>query len=111
MEKSYKILLTPEAERMIQSLDGAQRKIITKAVRRLKESPEVGKPLVDELIGFHSYKTGRFRIVYKIFEKNIAIVIVGAGIRKEGDKKDIYLLLKKLAKTGLLEDVKRYLEK
>ena len=111
MEKNYKILLTPEAEKMIKSLDGAQRKIITKAVRKLKESPELGKPLIDELIGLRSYKAGRFRVVYKISEKDIAIIIMGAGIRKEGDKKDIYLLLKKLAKAGLLDDVKRYLGK
>jgi mRNA interferase RelE/StbE len=33
----------------------------------------------------------------------ITILLIAIGIRKEGDKKDIYQLMKKYLKTGLLE--------
>ncbi len=110
MEKKYKIYLTNEATLMYKSLDGGAKKVITKAIEKLSISPELGKPLVDELMGFRSWKISRFRIVYKIFEEKISIVLIGIGIRKDKDKKDIYNILKKLIKTDLLDNIEKYLQ-
>ena len=38
----------------------------------------------------------RYRIVYKIEEQQVLVLIVGIGRRQDGDKKDIYTLLGKL---------------
>jgi mRNA interferase RelE/StbE len=35
------------------------------------------------------------------------VIIIAIGIRKDGDKKDIYELMKKYIKTGLLEEDKK----
>jgi mRNA interferase RelE/StbE len=110
LEKKYNIYLTDEAVAMFKSLDGSSKKILQKAIRKLAISPELGKPLVDELVGFRSWKISRFRIVYKIFHEKISIVLIGVGIRKEKDKKDIYRILKTLIKTGLLDNIEQYVK-
>ena len=53
----------------------------------------------------------RYRIVYHFNLSKGVIGIIGAGIRKEGDKRDIYNLLKRLKEKGLLEKMIQYLEK
>ncbi len=56
-----------------------------------------GKALVGRLKGYRSIRAlgQRYRIVYRVDKSKIIVVIVGAGIRKEGDKKDIYRILNK----------------
>ena len=45
----------------------------------------------------------RYRIIYQVKESEIEVVIVAVGIRRDGDKKnDIYELMKKYIKIGLL---------
>jgi mRNA interferase RelE/StbE len=36
--------------------------------------------------------------------EEIIVIIIAVGIRKAGDKKDIYELMKKYIKTGLLKN-------
>jgi hypothetical protein len=35
--------------------------------------------------------------------EHVVVIVVAPGIRKEGDKADIYALAKKLARPGLLD--------
>ena len=61
------------------------------------------KMLVEKLSGFRSVlAAGRYRIIYKIEKQAVIIYVLAAGIRKEGDKKDIYEIAKKLLNAGLL---------
>ena len=46
----------------------------------------------------------RYRIIYKIEKKDIIVIIVAVGIRKDGDKNDIYELMKKYIRIGLIND-------
>lgn len=50
-------------------------------LRHILAEPESGKSLKDDLEGFKSYRTGRFRIIYRISSKQI-IDIVAVGPRK-----------------------------
>ena len=60
--------------------------------------------MIDELIGFKSiHSVGqRYIILYQIDNEKIIVFVVALGIRKEGDKKDIYSLAKKLIQQGLI---------
>jgi mRNA interferase RelE/StbE len=59
--------------------------------------------LVQKLAGLRSiHVAGRYRVIYKIDEDSSAVWVLAAGIRKEGDQKDIYRIAKKLLKLGLL---------
>jgi mRNA interferase RelE/StbE len=81
-------------EKIIETIDG------------LAEDPEKkGKPLTAELDGYHSIRAvgQRYRIIYRIDEDRVIVLVVAAGIRKDGDKKDIYTLAKKLIRARLLE--------
>ena len=108
MAKIYNVLVPPEAEKQIKGLDPAVFQIIQNAVRKLKDSPQLGKPLTGSLGGLRSWKVSRYRIVYRLLEEKGAIVIAGAGIRKEGGKGDSYNFLQRLKEKGVLEDLMRY---
>ena len=63
-----------------------------------------GKALVKEMAGFRSIDaSGRYRVIFKIEKDSNVVYIVAAGIRKEGDQKDIYKLAKKLLRLGLID--------
>lgn len=105
----YTIKLTLVAAETIQKLDSnVQRQVINK-IEALKQEPLLlEKPLQGPLKGYRSIRAAgqRYRIIYNVIEEEIIVIIVAVGIRKSGDKKDIYELMKKYIKTGLLEDKK-----
>ena len=57
---------------------------------------------MDNLLGFRNVRAvgQRYRIVYKVEQEQVLVLVVGIGRRKDGDKKDIYTLStgQKLAK-------------
>jgi mRNA interferase RelE/StbE len=99
-------LLTATARRMLAEItDRRIKEQISKRIEALTGEPEkLGKPLLGELSGYRSLRAAgqRFRVIYKIEKKQVIIIVVALGIRKEGDKRDIYALAQKLVKLGLL---------
>ena len=105
----YRIKLTIVASENIKKLDKKTKNQIIKKIESLKEEPLLlGKPLKGPLQDFRVLRAAgqRYRIIYKVIESDIIVIVVAVGIRKEGDKKDIYQLMMKYIKTGLLEDKK-----
>ncbi len=96
----YRVELTPLALEMIEAIqDKREQQGIIERLQRLKLEPiQQGKPLTANLKGYYSVRAvgQRYRIVYQVKADQILIIVVGVGRRKEGDKKDIYTLLKKL---------------
>jgi mRNA interferase RelE/StbE len=78
---------------------------ILNQIERLSDEPDQqGKMLVKELSGFRSVHTaGRYRIIYNVDKQTVIIHILSVGIRKQGDKKDIYKITRKLLKAALLD--------
>ena len=62
------------------------------------EPEKQGKPLIGELSGYRSLRTAgqRYRIIFRIEKEKTMVWIMALGIRKEGSKRDIYTLAKKL---------------
>jgi mRNA interferase RelE/StbE len=80
------------------------REVIVKRIRQLVRDPEKqGKALTSELKGFRSLAVIRYRVIYAVDRGKVVVYIVAAGIRKEGDSKDIYELARKLLRKGLLD--------
>lgn len=76
------------------------------SLQRLEYEPDKqGKPLREELAGLRSVRAAgqRYRIIYKLKKEQIIVIVLVLGIRKEGDKKDIYAMAKKLMQSGLLD--------
>jgi mRNA interferase RelE/StbE len=102
----YRILITDTCLRLIEkSSDKKIQRSILDRIQKLSDEPEKqGKKLVKDLAGFRSvHAAGRFRIIYKIEKRTVIIYVLAAGIRKEGDKKDIYKIAKKLLDAGLMD--------
>jgi mRNA interferase RelE/StbE len=82
------------------------RKSISRRINALEHDPDKqGKPMTDELAGYRSIRAvgQRYRILYKIEAQQVIVVVVALGIRKHGDKSDVYELAKKLARLGILD--------
>jgi len=102
----HRILITSTCLSLIDKIhDKKIQHTILNRIKKLSDEPDKqGKKLVKDLSGFRSvHAAGRFRIIYKIDKKTVIIYVVAAGIRKEGDKKDIYKIAKKLLNAGLLD--------
>jgi len=103
---TYKGEITDLCLSLIEKIpDKRIQSIIMDRIEALKTDPEKqGKILVKKLAGFRSiYVAGRYRVIYKIDDDSTVVWVVAAGIRKEGDQKDIYKVAKRLLKLGLLD--------
>ena len=102
----YRILITDTCLRLIGKIpDKKIQRSILDRIQKLSDEPEKqGKKLVKDLSGFLSvHAAGRYRIICKIDKRTVIIYVLAAGIRKEGDKKDIYKIAKKLLDAGLMD--------
>ena len=101
----YKIKLTQIAAENIKKLDGRTRTQVINKIDALQTEPLLlGKRLKGPLKELRSVRAAgqRYRIIYKVLQEEIIVIVVAVGIRKAGDKNDIYELMKKYIKTGLL---------
>lgn len=83
---------TASAARAIRRLDPGVRRRIRAAVETLLVEPERGKRLHFTLQGLRSWRTGDFRIVYRIEQARLVILVVAVGHRS-----DVYDRLRRLA--------------
>ena len=102
----YTIKLTQIAAEFIAKLDNKSQQQVLQKIEVLKEYPlKVGKPLKGNLQDYRSIRAvgQRYRIIYQVKETEVEVIVVAVGIRRDGDKKnDIYELMKKYVKIGLL---------
>ena len=73
---TYRILYTEEAAHRIRKLDSAVKERIRKAIIRISEHPELGKRLTGLLSDRWSYRSGDWRILYKIRKAEVVILIL-----------------------------------
>ena len=95
----YRAFFTREAKKKIEKLDPSIKRIIKKAIESLTVNPLKGKPLSYELAGLRSLRTSDYRIIYRIREKELLIIIVTVGHRKEIYKK-LQELVKSIEESG-----------
>ena len=105
--KHWNVIILPRAKKHLATIrDRRVQEGLKTSLRRLEYEPDKqGKPLSDELTGYRSIRAvgQRYRILYKLQEEQVIVVVVALGIRKDRDKKDVYELAKKLARLGLLD--------
>ena len=105
--KRWAVRLTRRAEMQLAAIkDRRVQEGLRSGLRHLEYEPELkGKPMIDELAGYRSVRAvgQRYRIIYKVDGEKVIVILVTLGIRKDGDKKDVYNLAKKLIRLGLLD--------
>ena len=104
---TYQIIITPTALELLHAIPDrrVQRAIAARIDRLAKEPEKQGKPLLGELASYRSLRAvgQRYRIIYRVDRGQILVLVVAVGIRKEGNKRDVYALAKRLIRLGLLE--------
>ncbi len=104
---TYRIVITPTGFKTLEAIaDRRIRDAIRQRIDGLAHDPEQqGKPLRGELSRLRSLRAvgQRYRILYRVDRGRVLVLILAVGLRKEGDRNDIYELARKLLRLGLLE--------
>ncbi len=90
---SWTIQYAASAARAIRKLDPQIRRRVRAALDKLQEDPERGKSLQLSLKGLRSWRTGDYRIVYRLQTDQIEVLVVAVGHRRE-----VYSQLRRLGK-------------
>ena len=106
MEQEYEVLYTDAAADMLAEIqDRRIQKKLADMVDSLAESPESrGKALLRDLFGFRCIRAigQRYRIVCTVDTVSLQVIIVGVGIRKDGDRGDIYERMRRVIQSTKL---------
>ena len=81
--KDLRIRFSPEAARFIAKLHPENRKIIRQALDNIRRNPYSGHDLQEELSGFKSVRSKRYRIIYKVDELSNCIDVYLVGHRRD----------------------------
>jgi len=90
-ESRYSVFFTREAKRNIERLDPSIRGVIQKAIESLAVNPAKGKRLSYDLSSLRSLRTTDYRIIYRLKERQLIVLVIAVGHRQE-----IYQRLKEL---------------
>ncbi len=106
MSAAYEVRWTEQAVRCLEKIrDRRIRGLLVRAGDSLADEPEKkGRPLVGALAGYRSLRVAgqRYRLIYAVERERVKVWIAAAGLRKEGDRRDVYELAKRLLNLGLL---------
>jgi mRNA interferase RelE/StbE len=92
---------------LLEIADRRVRAVVFRGAEGLASEPEKqGKALTGDLAGLRSLRTAagqRYRIIYRVERDRVLVLIVALGLRREGDRKDIYSVARKLIRLRLLD--------
>ena len=84
----YTVVFSKLARERFQRFIETSRKLgeqIAKAIDRLAQHPELGEFLKGEWKGYRKYRTGNYRIIYRLEQSRLIIYIITID-----DRKDVY---------------------
>jgi mRNA interferase RelE/StbE len=81
----YKVVYLDQVEEDLEKLDKSiVKKILTRIETYLAADPrELGKPLKGHFQGYWRYRWGDYRVIYKVAEREILILVLRIGHRKD----------------------------
>jgi len=88
MTTRYTVVLSKLAQERFDRFIRADRKLgeqIAKAIDRVAANPALGEVLAGEWKGYRKYRTGRYRIIYRIEHSRLVIYLITID-----DRKDVY---------------------
>ena len=78
----HRLLFTTQAKKDYEALHGKLKAQVDKGLERICKNPHVGKPLGGELKGSRSERVSSFRIIYRIYEKTVEVLVLVIEHRK-----------------------------
>jgi mRNA interferase RelE/StbE len=79
----YSIVYTREAKHALDNLSIKKKRQIKDALERIVGNPRLGKRLIQELSGLWSYRSGDYRIIYKVEHQQVLIIVLAIGTRRD----------------------------
>ena len=80
----YTIKISSEAERQIKKLDRAVQRRIEPVIDALAKNPRpAGAKKMEGYAGRYRVRIGDYRIVYEVYDRELVVLIIRAGNRKE----------------------------
>jgi mRNA interferase RelE/StbE len=102
----YRVEITASALEALRGItDRRTRSAIVRRIELLVTEPAAqGKALRGELSGLMRIRAAgqRYRVVFRVNEKEERIVVLLVGIRREASRQDVYALARRLVKRGLI---------
>lgn len=83
MTQKYRLLYSETAGKQIKKLHPRLKPLIKSKIEQIRQDPHIGKSLEKELSGYLSFRTKRYRIIYRILEGKKIIQIHHVGHRKD----------------------------
>ena len=74
---------TPESSRLIASLPPEIKRLVRSTIDELLTKQELGTELTGELDGYRSYRVRRYRIIYRVNEKESCLEVYHVGHRRD----------------------------
>lgn len=78
----YKIVLSGSAEKDLDRVEKKYKPHIFAALFDLRKNPYLGKKLKGKFQDYYSLRVGLYRIIYKIYKKELDILIIRIGHRQ-----------------------------
>ncbi len=107
MAFAYRVRLTPTAQTMMSAIkDRRIQEVIVHRMAGLAHDPDKqGKPLLGEFMGLCSIRAAgqRYRIIFRVRQEHVELIVVAFGLRREGDRDDIYRLAQRLLRMRLID--------
>lgn len=101
----WQIIVSPIAQKQLSAItDRRVQQALDRAIGGLEIDPDKkGKALTGKLTGCRSIRamSQRYRVIYRTDVKLAQVVVLTVGLRKEGDRADIYALAERLVRAGL----------
>jgi len=82
MVTMYGLVYTDKAKEQYEALDSRLKRQVDKGLERIRQNPQLGKPLRGELKGIWSERVATFRILYKIYNNEVEVVVLVIEHRK-----------------------------
>ncbi|MEK6792754.1 MAG: type II toxin-antitoxin system RelE/ParE family toxin [Nanoarchaeota archaeon] len=79
----YEIILEYPAERFIKSLDRDKQIKVRDILKKLAENPHKGKELVGKLGGLRSLRFDNFRVIYRVEDVKLIVLVLRIGYRRD----------------------------
>ena len=84
MPVRYRVAIAPAAQRELSKLPRNGRERIDERIRGLAENPRPpGSKKLEGADDFHRIRVGEYRIVYQIKDKELLVIVVRIGHRRE----------------------------
>jgi mRNA interferase RelE/StbE len=108
----YRIYVAEAAQKELRKLGpSAAREILSQIGKKLPADPHVyGHPLSGELAGYYRLRVTGYRVVYRVIDEKVWVLILAAGKRDEGNVDNIYDWLTGDLLTRRLESILRQIE-